>query len=112
MKSREQIAAQNLRIAAVGYAAKRGDRALERKLQKAAVEFAEWKAHLDVFTAALKLGAINAHESDRAMRGYEAREKPPGLTKAIERLRHAEKKKLEVSGAYGVVRTSLTKKRP
>lgn len=83
MESRVDIAAKNLKIAAIGYAVKHGDKRLEKKLLGAAVKYAEERARMDAFKALLDLGAVNAHEADRVMRGRQAREVPPGLTKAI-----------------------------
>lgn len=93
METREQTAAKNLKIAAIGYAVKHGDKRLEKKLLTAAVKYAEEQAKAKAFLATLELGAVNAAETDRVMRGHQAREVPPGLTKAISKVKRAEKKR-------------------
>jgi len=93
METREQTAAKNLKIAAIGYAVKHGDKRLERKLFSAAVKYAEERARMEAFKAELELGAVNAHESDLVMQGHPARAVPPGLTKAIRKVKRAERRR-------------------
>jgi hypothetical protein len=70
----------------------------DEKLQKAAVAFAEWEVKREAFDALLELGAVNAHEADRVMRGKRAREVPPGLPEAIRKAKRAEERRDELLG--------------
>lgn len=102
METREQTAAKNLKIAAIGYAVKHGDKRLERKLLTAAVKYAEERARMSAFKAQLELGAINAHETDLSMQGHQARAVPPGLTKAIRKAKREEARRDLLLGRFSI----------